>query len=131
MTRGRDEIGTGLVATLAGVLVILLLVLLAVQVLFDLYARSAVTAAAFDAARVVAGADAGASQSSQGEAEGDARRELGDYGQRATFYWVVDAEDVRLVVRVRNRSVLPAVIAGPLGLDTVDRSVVVWRERVR
>ena len=32
---------------------ILLLVLLAVQVLFDLYARSAVTAAAFDAARVM------------------------------------------------------------------------------
>jgi hypothetical protein len=109
----------------------LVLILFAVQVLFDLYARSAVTAAAFDAARVVAGSDAGPSQSSQGEAEANSRRELGGYGQRATFDWVVDADDVRLVVRVRSPSVLPAVIAEPLGLDTVDRSVVVRRERVR
>jgi hypothetical protein len=119
------------VATLSGVLVILLLLLLAVQVLFDLYARSAVTAAAFDAARVVAGSDAGASQSSQGEAEADARRELGAYGQGASFDWVVDSEDVRLVVRVSNPSVLPGMIAAPLGLDTVDRSVIVRREHVR
>ncbi len=110
---------------------ILLLVLLAVQVLFDLYARSAVTAAAFDAARVVAGSDAGGTPTSQGQAELDARRELGAYGERATFDWAVDAEEVRLVVRVRNPSVLPALVASPLGLDTVDRSVVVRRERVR
>jgi hypothetical protein len=116
---------------LAGVLVVLLLVLLAVQVLFALYARSAVSAAAFDAARVVAGSDAGGSSTSQSQAELDARRELGAYGQRATFDWAVDADEVRLSVRVRNPSVLPAVFAAPLGLDTVDRSVVVRRERVR
>lgn len=110
---------------------ILLLVLLAVQVLFDLYARSAVSAAAFDAARVVAGSDAGGSSTSRSQAELDARRELGAYGQRATFDWAVDADDVRLSVRVRNPSVLPALFASPLGLDTVDRSVVVRRERVR
>jgi hypothetical protein len=32
---------------------------------------------------------------------------------------------------VHNPSVLPAVLASPLGLDTVDRSVSVRRERVR
>jgi hypothetical protein len=116
---------------LVGVLVLLLLVLLAVQVLFDLYARSAVTAAAFDAARVVAGADAGGTATSQSQAELDARRELGAYGQRATFDWAVDVEEVHLVVRVRNPSVLPAAFAAPLGLDSVDRSVIVRRERVR
>lgn len=110
---------------------VLVLLLLAVQVLFDLYARSAVTAAAFDAARVVAGSDAGGSPSSQSQAELDARRDLGAYGQRATFDWEVDADDVRLAVHVRNPSVLPAVFAAPLGLDSVDRSVIVRRERVR
>jgi hypothetical protein len=113
------------------VLVVLLLMLLAVQVLFDLYARSAVSAAAFDAARVVAGSDAGGTPTSQSQAELDARRELGAYGQRASFDWTVDAEDVRLSVQVRNPSVLPSVLVSPLGLDTVDRSVVVRRERVR
>jgi hypothetical protein len=116
---------------LVGVLVVLLLILLAVQVLFDLYARSAVSAAAFDAARVVAGSDASGTPTSQTQAELDARRELGSYGQRATFDWAVDADDVHLVVRLRNPSVLPAVFASPLGLDTVDRSVIVRRERVR
>ena len=58
----------------------ILLVLLAVQVLFDLYARSAVTAAAFDAARVVAGSDAGGTPRSQSQAELDARpiKEIAD-----------------------------------------------------
>lgn len=112
-------------------LVILVLVLLAVQVLFDLYARSAVSAAAFDAARVVAGSDAGGTPTSRGEAEQDARRELGAYGRRATFDWAVDADEVRLAVRVHNPSVLPAAFAAPLGMDTVDRSVIVRRERVR
>jgi hypothetical protein len=113
------------------VLVILVLLLLAVQVLFDLYAHSAVSAAAFDAARVVAGSDAGGTPTSQSQAELDARRELGAYGERATFDWAVDGDEVRLAVRVRNPSVLPTALAGPLGLDTVDRSVIVRRERVR
>jgi hypothetical protein len=113
------------------VLVILVLLLVAVQVLFDLYARSAVSAAAFDAARVVAGSDAGGTPTSQSRAEVDARRELGAYGERATFDWTVDADEVHLDVRVRDPSVLPTALTGPLGLDTVDRSVIVRRERVR
>ena len=116
---------------MAGVLVVLVLLLLAVQVLFDLYARSAVSAAALDAARIVAGSDASGTPASQNQAEGDARRELGAYGQRASFEWSVDSDDVRLAVRVRSPSVLPAVLAAPLGLDEVDRRVIVRRERVR
>lgn len=45
------EAGTGLLGTLVGVTIFLVLALLAVQVLFDLYARSALSAAIFDAAR--------------------------------------------------------------------------------
>ena len=50
------ERGAGLVGTVAGITVILVLLLFATQVLVDLYARSAVTAAAYDAARQVAAA---------------------------------------------------------------------------
>jgi hypothetical protein len=43
----------------------------------------------------------------------------------------VDADEVRLDVQVRNPSVLPTALTGPLGLDAVHRSVIVRRERVR
>jgi hypothetical protein len=55
--RFPEETGTGLVGSVAGFAVFLVLLLLAAQVMFDLYARSAVTAAAFDAATKVAGYD--------------------------------------------------------------------------
>jgi len=59
--------------------VFLLLLLFASQVLFDLYARSVVTAAAYDAARIVAGADAdgGADRQAVTDAESTARAQLG------------------------------------------------------
>ncbi len=65
------------------------------------------------------------------DAEAGARGELGRYGTRAAFRWDVTAEDVGLTVYVRSPSLLPAVIASPLGLDVISRGVVVRRERVR
>ena len=47
--------GSGLIALTGGLLVFLLLLLFAVQLSINLYARSQVTAAGFDAARRVAG----------------------------------------------------------------------------
>lgn len=124
----RTEEGTGLVGSTAGILVFLVFLLLGVQVLFDLYARSAVTAAAFDAARVVAGTDAGATPAAEADAEATARHVLGRYGSGAEFRWAVDADAVALTVHVRSPSLVPALVARPLSLDTIDRTVRMRRE---
>ncbi|HEX9531017.1 MAG TPA: hypothetical protein VF954_07755 [Acidimicrobiales bacterium] len=129
MTR-RDD-GTGLIATVFGVAVFLLFLLLGVQVVFDLYARTTVTAAAYDAAHTVAGADAGATPAAQAEAEQRARDLLGSYGRRVRFRWSLDPDTVALTVQVHNPSLLPAMVAGPLGIDTIDRTVVLRREAFR
>ena len=51
---GLGEEGQGLIPTLAGFAVVLVMILVVSQVAFDLYARSAVSSAAIDAARSVA-----------------------------------------------------------------------------
>ena len=128
--RRRAEEGTGLIGSTAGILVFVVFLLLAVQVLFDLYARSAVTAATFDAARVVAGADAGATPAAEVDAETTARHVLGRYGHRARFHWAVDAENVALTVQARNPGLLPALVSRALSLDAIERTVRVRRERL-
>ncbi|MHB1486667.1 MAG: hypothetical protein ACYCS7_06660 [Acidimicrobiales bacterium] len=127
----RAQAGTGLIATVTGTLVFLILLLLAVQVMFDLYARSVVGAAAFDAARIVAGSDAGASPGSQAQAEAAARASLGRYGDRAHFMWSDTSQNVVLTISVESPSVLPSLVDGPLRLDTVNRTAVVRREMIR
>lgn len=125
------EVGTGLISTVAGVAVFLVLILLVSQLAFDLYARSAVSAVAFDAARIVAGADAAGSGSSVASAEKMARQELGAYGNGASFSWRLSPDQVQLAVTVRDRSLLPPDLVSPLGLDDIARTVVVRRERLR
>jgi hypothetical protein len=87
------------------------LLLVAVQVTFDLYARSAVGAAAFDAVRTVAGGQAERDpeliDTTTSEAESRARDVLGEYGSRATFEWEMSADVVQLTVRVPNPGFLP------------------------
>ena len=116
---------------MAGVFVFLVLLLLATQVLFDLYARSTVTAVAYDAARVVAGADRSDDAGAVDIAESEARAGLGRYADGAAFSWRVDREVVQLRVRVQNPSLLPPVFKRALGIDTVDRTVRVRVERLR
>lgn len=130
-SRGRTEDGSGLLPTVAGVLVFLILLLLAVQVIFNLYATSAVTAAAFDAARVVAGADAGDRELAADAATEQARDVLGRYGERARFEWAIEGEFVELHVVTTNPSFLPVALRRPLGLDTVDRRVRVRVEELQ
>jgi hypothetical protein len=125
----RDQRGTGVISSIFGLFVVLLLMLLAVQVVYDLYATSAVTAAAYDAARVVAGADGGADATSAAEA--GARQALGRYGDRLQFTWTLDGDVVVLHVVARNPSFLPAAVRRPLGVDAVDRTVRLRTERFR
>jgi len=109
--------------------------LLGVQVVFDLYARSAVTAATFDAARHVAGFDVASLPpadlaAAEADAEMEARNILGRYGASATFSWNVTDSDVALNVHVVNPSLLSAGLGRALGIDTIDRSVRIHAERL-
>jgi hypothetical protein len=117
-----SERGSGPISAWIGFLVFLGLLLFAVQVLFNLYATSVVTAVAYDAARRVAVADGGIA--SAAEAEADARRALGRYGERVTFDWSAsDGQVVVLSVRARNPTRLLPAMAGPLAFDEIDRTV--------
>jgi hypothetical protein len=98
----------------------------------NLYATSVVTAAAFDAARVVAGADG-----SEAAAERQARELLDGYDAAdLTFEWrytstdgdaVPDIVELRVVAR-HPTSLLPARV---VPYQEVDRTVRVRLERVR
>jgi len=133
---GRGERGAGLVGTFAGVLVFLVFLLFAVQLLFNLYATSAVTAASLDAARIVAsqrvdhGSGASVAQA-QSEAETRARAVLGRYGDHVSFTWAVDDERVRLRVQVRNPRVFFAGFDQAIGFDTIERTLEVRVEKYR
>jgi hypothetical protein len=125
------EHGFGLIGSVAGVAAFLLFLLLAVQVTYDLYATSAVTSAAYDAVRIVAGADALEQTDARGEAESSARRVLGRYGERVAFSWADDADHITLHVRSTNPGFVPAALRRPLGIDVVDRTVRARVERMR
>jgi len=130
------EAGVGLVGSLAGVTVFLSLLLFAAQVVLNLYATSAVTAAAFDAARVVAGGDGG--PGFELAAEAHARRLLGRYGENVTFQWAypdVDGDgagdEVHLRVQARSAGRLLPRMDDRLPFASIERTVVVRAERVR
>jgi hypothetical protein len=131
--RRPDEQGAGVVSAIGGVTVFFALLLVAVQLLFNLYATTVVTAVAFDAARVVAGADVGTGgDEGRAVAETSARRLLGRYARRVTFDWQ-QSDDNTVVLRVRadNPSFVVRAWAGSLGFDHIDRTVRVRVERVR
>lgn len=128
-SRSRDD-GSGLIPTVTGVTILLLLLLLAVQVVFNLYSTSAVQAAAFDAARLAAaeGSDLGRAQQ---VADGHVRDVLGRYGEEQveSVRVVVDGDAILLTVRAQNRSLLPRLLPDGLASDTVERSARVRLER--
>ncbi|MDQ6927339.1 MAG: hypothetical protein M3159_01595 [Actinomycetota bacterium] len=100
------------------------------QVLFNLYATSVVTSVAYDAARKVAGEHGGLALEPQAEAE--ARRLLGRYGDRVSFSWgASDADVIVLRVQATSPSVLFPALAGPLAFGDIDRTVRVKVERFR
>jgi hypothetical protein len=113
----------------------MVLLLVAVQVIVDLYARSAVTAATFDAARQVAGFDVTSASPSDQQAarvgaEAEARRLLGRSGQAARFNWTVTADEVDVRVRIAVPSIVPLGLRRPLGIDSIDRTVRVRAEHL-
>lgn len=121
------ELGAGLLSTSAGFLVFMLMLLAAVQILFNLYATSIVTGAAHDAARQVAGFDSAANRcAATAVAEAAFLRSLGDYGSagHASLQWTCnDPNVVKVRVQAQHPSVLPTRLAGLSSLANLDRTI--------
>lgn len=108
----------------------LVLLLFAVQLALNLYATSAVTSVAFDAARSVAGSDGGPGATEQ--AERHARSVLDRFesnGGRLQFDWDTSREDVVVLDVVAERPAMFANLRFPF--QRVERTVVVRWERAR
>ena len=128
----RDERGAGILGTVLGAGAFLLLLLFAVQVLVGLYTTSVVTAATYDAAKSVAGADALDGATARGDAERNAQAQLGTYGREVAFDWSGSSPDVIvLTARAPRPSFLPRAVTGPVGLGDIVRTVEVRREQLR
>ena len=126
--------GAGLLGTVGAFIIVVLLLTFAVQTTVNLGARSAVSGAALDAARTVAGHDAAADRrAAAAEAEARLRRVLGSLGPGARIRWgdLDDPEVVHLWVMARPASIVPSSAAGAVGLGTVEREVQVRVERRR
>ena len=117
----------GLVGTLVGFAIFLVLLLFATQVMVRMYATSALTSAATRAAQTVAQAPVPALEVAGAEAA--ARQQLGSFGSaRARFVWVeVDGSQVVLHVVARSPEFLP----GLPGWSRISRTVTVRTERFR
>jgi hypothetical protein len=125
------ERGAGLIGAIAGVTVFLALLTVAVQVIFNLYTTSVVTSATYDAARRVAlDPTQPPTQSELRAAEDHARGLLG--GLDPVFEWdLSDPDVIRLHVVADSPSFLLGVVEGAVGLDEVDRTVVVRVEEIQ
>ena len=132
---GSDR-GAGLIGAVAGVTVFLALLTFAVQLLLNLYATSAVTAAAHDAARTVASAsvDHGRPEAvavAVAAGERRARSLLGRAGDRVRFEWNVDATRVEVRVEAQHPALAVGPVADAFGWNRVERVVTARVERPR
>jgi hypothetical protein len=132
----RDDRGVGMVPTAAGFLVFLVFLLLAVQVLYGLYATTTVRGALNDAASRAANGVAG--ESDLARLADDAERSLGPMGERTTILLRLEDDDADGVPDVVVGSALanpprfvPPPLGGVAGLDDIDLSVRVRIERFR
>ncbi len=123
-------------ASLAGLLAFLALLLFAVQTLVALHTRSVVTDAAYEGARAVAGArvdhtDPAAVAAAQADAADTVRRLLGRFGDTVELDWSGTTTDtVSLTVRAHPPGFLWAALRGP-GAALIDRTVHVRVEELR
>lgn len=131
-----DERGGGLIGTISALLVLLALLLFAVQSLFALFARSAVTDAAYEGARLLAGnrvmhEDLGSVLVARANAEQIVRSHLGRFGREVELDWSGSSVDtIALTVRARPPGFLWDSLRGS-GPDPITRTVRVRVERWR
>ncbi len=124
-----------MIGTATGFLVFLLLMFVAVQVLFNLYATSMVTTAAHDAARSVAYFGSSADRCAAVRAAQAAMEDsLGDYakaGHVTTSWTCSDPNSVSVRVVATHPTILPPRMAGILSLGHLDRTIRVRVEEFR
>jgi len=131
-----DDRGGGLIGSIAGLLVLLALLLFAVQSLFALFARSAVTDAAYEGARQVAGArvehdDFTSVVLARQQAERTVRTHLGQFGEHVSLDWSGSSTDtITLTVNAQPPGFLWDTLRGA-GPDPISRTVRVRVERPR
>lgn len=120
-----DEGGNGPLTAVFGVAIFLGFLLLAVQVMVHLYATSAVSAAAFDAARLMAAEDGIGCP----EATAHVQQLLGGYGDRVSVTCPANATQVG--VTISGPSPAPLVDGFRRGFDLgqVERTAMVRVER--
>jgi hypothetical protein len=122
---------------MAGFVVFLAFMLLAVQLLLGLFTRSIVTSAAYEAARLVAShdvdhADPVAVANARARGERRARQLLGRAGDDLRLDWSgTNADTVVLRVQAPTPRVFLPGLQARLGLDHVDRTVRVRVESLR
>ena len=120
----RSDCGFGVIGTTFGFLVFLTLLAFAVNLLFHLHVTSVVAGATTDAATMAA------SGTAAGRAAAESHLLQLGIGPDAISWDGTDDEFVHLRVSVEHGTFLPA-LAGVAGLDRVDRTVVVRKERFR
>jgi hypothetical protein len=107
----RDERGAGLVSTFAGLLVVLVLLLFAVDVLTGLYAGTSLSGATHAAARQVASdrrvRDGSDPQAAVRAGDEELRDLLGGIGRDVELRWAVHDDQVEVQARVRRPGILP------------------------
>lgn len=121
------ERGTGLVGTLVGFSIFVVLLLFATQVLVRLYATSTLTSAANRAAQEVAEAPVPAAEVPAAQAT--AVSSLGTFGARRTAFIWKEVDGQQVVLEVRGRS--PELLPWPGGWSPIVRTVTVRTERFR
>ncbi len=131
----RGDRGAGLIGTSTGFMVFLLLMLAAVQILFNLYATTMVTSAAHEAASRVAGFDASTDRcAAVPEAEAAFVDALGQYGRdgNATLGWDCNNPDrVIVTITADHPTILPNAVAGIFGLSHLSKTIEVRTEQKR
>ena len=125
----RSERGSSLLGTALGVAMLLALVAFAADVGIGLWARTAVDAAAADAARELAALPAGEVGPGRAAAAVDrAVATLGPFGARVRMSVGASDQSVAVHVRAPSLNLLPRVVGGGSVVRALDRTVVVRRE---
>lgn len=126
---GRGERGSSLLGTVFGVTMLLSLTAFAADVGIGLWARSAVDAAASDAAREIASLPSGEAGTARTLAAVErARATLGPFGDRVDMTVRSSEAAVAVHVRAPSLGLLPRVAGGGSVVGGVDRVLVVRRE---
>lgn len=129
--QGRSERGSGLLASVIGVGIVMAFVGLSVNVALGLWTRSTVDAVAYDAARDIATAPDGVDVRLEADAAlRRARRALGPYGSQVTM-GIEQLDRERVVLRVTSPgvSLLPRIVDGGPVVGALDRRISLQREQ--